>query len=87
MSPPISMSWRSIAWSRTIRRVGADVRRARRVLDEPREIRQPAGRLELPEALQVLADGDGIGRLVALDERRDRAEDQPVIGAVEILGA
>ena len=52
--------------------VGANVGRARRVLDEAREIRQPAGRLELPEALQVLADGDGIGRLVALDERGDR---------------
>ena len=47
---------------------------------------KPAGRFELPEALQVLADGDGIGRLVALDERGDGSEDQAMIGAVEILG-
>ena len=66
--------------------VGANVGRARRVLDEAREIRQPAGRFELPEALQVLADGDGVGRLVALDERGDRSEDQPMVGAIEILG-
>ncbi len=65
--------------------VGADVGGAGRVFDETREIRQAAGRLELPEALQVLADGDGVGRLVALDERRNRREDQPMVGAVEIV--
>ena len=67
-------------------RVGADVGRARRVLDEAREIRQAARRLELPEALQVLADGDGVGRLVALDERGDGREDQAMVGAIEIVG-
>ncbi len=45
-----------------------------------------AGGLELTEPLQVLADGDGVGRLVALDEVRDGQEDQPVVGAIQILG-
>ncbi len=44
-----------------------------------------AGGLELSGALQVLGDGDRVRRLVALDELRDRAEDQPMIGAVEVL--
>ena len=53
---------------------------------EPREVRDAAGGLELPGTLQVLGDGYRVGRLVARDELRDRAEDQPMIGAVEILG-
>ncbi len=68
-------------------RVGADVRGARRVLDEASEIREPAGRFELTVALELLAYRDRIGRLIALDEIRDRAEDQPVVGAVEVFDA
>ena len=34
----------------------------------------------------MLADGDGIGRLVALDERGDGAEDQAMVGAVQVVG-
>jgi hypothetical protein len=35
----------------------------------------------------VLADGDGVGRLVALDERSDGGEDQAMVGAIEIVTA
>ena len=41
-----------------------------------------AASLELSRALQVLGDGDRVGRLIAADELGDRAEDQPMIGAV-----
>ena len=68
-------------------RVRADVRGARRVLDEARKVRQPARRLELTGSLQMLADGDRVGRLITLDELRDRSEDQPVIRAVQIVDA
>src|SRR5262249_46813760 len=67
--------------------VGANVRGARSVLDQSREVRQPAGGLELAGPLQVLANRDRVWRLIALDELRDRAEDQPVIGAVEVVDA
>ncbi len=63
-------------------RIRADVRCTRRVLDEPSEIRDAAASLELSGTLQVLGDGDRVGRLIAADELRDRAEDQPMIGAV-----
>src|SRR5690348_15440461 len=33
----------------------------------------------------MLADGDGIGRLIALDETRRGVEDEAVVGAVEIV--
>ena len=66
-------------------RIGPNVGRARRVLDEPREIRKPAGRLELPKALQMLANRDGIGRLIALDERRHGREDQAVVGTIKVI--
>jgi hypothetical protein len=39
----------------------------------------------LPQALQVLADGHGVWRLVALDERGDSREYQAVVGAIEIV--
>ena len=45
-------------------RVGANVRSARHVLDEPSEIRKTARSLELTQALQMLADGDCVGRLI-----------------------
>ena len=63
-------------------RIRADVRCTRRVLDEPSEIRDAAASLELSGTLQVLADGDRVGRLIAADELSDRAEDEPMIGAV-----
>src|SRR5690606_20317763 len=65
-------------------RVRANIRRARRLLDQAREIVEAAGGLQLALPRENLADGDRVGRLVALDERRDRVEDQAVIGAVEI---
>jgi hypothetical protein len=34
----------------------------------------------------MLADRDGVGRLIALDERRHGAEDQAVVGAIEVFG-
>ena len=37
-------------------------------------------------ALEMPGQGDGIARLVALDQAGDRREDQPVIVAVKILG-
>ena len=33
----------------------------------------------------MLGDGDRVGRLIAADELRDRAEDQPMVGPVEVL--
>ena len=42
----------------------------------------PARRFELTQALQMLADGDRIGRLVALHELADRGEYQPVVRPV-----
>src|SRR5690606_31989412 len=66
-------------------RVGTNIGRARRVLDELCEVAETARSLELPLPAELLADRHGVRRLVQVDELGDRAEDQAVIGAVEML--
>ena len=51
------------------------------------QIGEAAHLIEQPLALQMPGQGHRIAGLIALDESGDGREDQPVVVAVEILGA
>ena len=67
-------------------RIGAHVGGGGRVARERAEIGKAAGVLELADALELLGDRDDVAGLGLAGERGDGVEDQPVIGAIEILG-
>ena len=67
--------------------VAADVGRARHALRERVEVDQAAAVVGLAEPLQLLEDGDDVGRLGRVDERGDRAVDQAVLVAIEVVVA
>ena len=64
--------------------VAADVGRARHALRQRIEVHQAADVFGLAEPLQLLEDGDDVGRLGRVDQRRDRGVDQPVLVAIEV---
>jgi hypothetical protein len=65
--------------------VAADVRRARHALRQRVEVDEAAAVVGLAEPLQLLEDGDDVGGLAGVDERRDDAVDQPVLEAIEVV--
>ena len=65
-------------------RVAAHVGRARHALRQRVEVGQAARILGLAGHLQVLVDGDDVGRLAGADQRADGAEDDLVLEAVEV---
>ena len=68
-------------------RVGADVRRGRRVAREARQIGEPAGFLGFALGGEVLGQRDGVARFAARRELGDGREDLLVVAPVEVLGA
>ena len=64
--------------------VAAHVGRARHALRQRVQVGQAAAVLGLAEALQLLEDGDHVGRLAGVDQRADGGVDQPVLVAVEV---
>jgi hypothetical protein len=68
-------------------RVGADIRGTGGVLGELGEVGVTAGGFQLTTQLQLVRQRDHIHRFGGLGKVADLAENQAVIGAVEILGA
>jgi len=64
--------------------VGADVRRARRVVGEGPEVGEAAGVVQLALVVELLGEGDHVEGAAALGERRDRVKDQLVLAPVEV---
>ena len=64
--------------------VAAQVGRAGHALRQRVEVHQPAAVLGLAEVLQVLEDGDDVGRPAGVDQAADGGIDQAVLEAVEV---
>jgi len=64
--------------------IAADIGRARRAGSELVQVREAAYVLDLAGRLERFRHGKDVGRLVVLDEPRDRAPQQAVVVAVEI---
>ena len=67
--------------------IGADIGRCRGVADQRTEIGQAARISQAPDALEMLADRDGIGGFARPRDLPDGLEDQTVVGTVEVLGS